>query len=423
MAETIATVSNSLANTGSISNKSISQRSGYNHLIDDLNTLLSAARPRLLRLAQVQGVRQDAADDVVQETLVEAWQHLANLRDPARFDAWLNGICRNVSLRWLRSHGTTTKQQVAFSDLAFDDQEDSEPELPATDDFDPAEALDRQDMQVMLDHALGYLPDSTRQAIELCYLAELPQREAALQLGMTIHALEERLYRARRQLRQLLNNELRTDAASFGLIRDQDPARGARETRIWCPCCAQHRQLGILESRPDGIGYLRTWCPSCNTRPDLNLCTDKEMYGLRSFRPALKRLTLLQKSTLPQALIDGHYPCERCGQMAKPRLVKPYEPFGPYRDGCSHPNHVLALECSYCGHSSSSWIGNFAAWFHPTIDTFIEQHPRWMMEPESVTEYANQPALRFGLRDVTNNARLIVFSHYQTLQPLAIFQE
>jgi len=376
-----------------------------------------------LRLAQVQGVRQEAVDDVVQETLVEAWQHLANLRDPARFDAWLNGICRNVSLRWLRSHGTTTKQQVAFSDLAFDDQEDRELALPAADIFDPAEELDRQDMQVMLDHALGYLPDSTRQAIELCYLAELPQREVALQLGMTIHALEERLYRARRQLRQLLNNELRTDAVSFGLIQNQDTVSGARETRIWCPFCAQHRQLGILESRSDGIGYLRTWCPSCNIQPDINLCTDKEMYGLRSFRPALKRLTLLQKSMLPQALVDGHYPCEWCGQMAKTRLVKPYEPFGRYRDGCSHPNYILALECPHCGHTSSSWVGSFASWFHPAIDAFIEQHPRWMMEPERVTEYANQPALRFGLRDVTNNVRLIVFSHYQTLQPLAVFQE
>jgi predicted DNA-binding protein (UPF0251 family) len=319
----------------------------------------------------------------------------------------------------------TTTQQVAFSDLSFDGLEDVAPELPDTTAFDPAEALERQDMQVMLDHALGYLPDSTRQAVELCYLAELPQREAALQLGMTIHALEERLYRARRQLRQLLNNELRTDAVSFGLIQDQDTVSGGRETRVWCPYCAQHRQRGILESRPDGTGYLRTWCPSCCTQPDdqINLCTHKEMYGLRAFRPALKRLMLLQKSLLPQALVDGHHPCERCGQMAKPRLVKPCEPCGSYRNGCPHPHHLLALECSYCGHASSTWIGGFAAWFHPAIDAFIEQHPRWMKEPEIVTEYDNHPALRFSLRDVTSNARLIVFSHYQTLQPLAIFQE
>src|SRR5207248_7594045 len=132
--------------------------------------------------------------------------------------------------------------------------------------FDPVEELCRQDMMLLLDRALGYLPDSTRKAVELHYLSELPQREAALQLGMTIHALEERLYRARRQLRQLLNNELRTDAVSFGLLQDQDAVSSGRETRLWCPYCGKQRQRGILESRPDGIGYLRTWCSSCNTK-------------------------------------------------------------------------------------------------------------------------------------------------------------
>jgi RNA polymerase sigma factor (sigma-70 family) len=423
MADTIATVSN--RHTSTSSGSLWQQPDTHRHLRENLNALLSASRPRLLHLSQAQGVRQDAADDVVQETLLEAWQHLANLRDPARFDVWLNGICRNVCLRWLRSRGMMTTQQVSFSDLSFDGLEGGEPELFDATTFDPAEALERLDMQTMLDHALGYLPDSTRQAVELCYLAELPQREAALQLGMTIHALEERLYRARRLLRQLLNNELRSDAVAFGLILDQDTVNGGRETRIWCPYCAQHRQRGILESRPDGIGYLRTWCPSCCTQPDdhLNLCTHKDIYGLRTFRPALKRSTFLLKSSLPQALVDGQYPCEQCGQMAKSRLVKPYEPYGPYRNWCSHPHHILALECSSCGDTSSTWVGGFSAWFHPTLNAFLEQHPRYMMEPEVITEYANQPALRLSLRDVISNARIIVFSHYQTLQPLAVFQE
>src|SRR5215472_7409126 len=52
----------------------------------DLEQVLSAARPRLLRLAQTRGVTLDAAEDVVQETLIEAWRHLDHLRSPERFD-------------------------------------------------------------------------------------------------------------------------------------------------------------------------------------------------------------------------------------------------------------------------------------------------------------------------------------------------
>jgi DNA-directed RNA polymerase specialized sigma24 family protein len=54
-------------------------------LVGDLEEVLAAARPRLLRLARMQGVAPDAIDDVVQETLVEAWRHLDKLRTPECF--------------------------------------------------------------------------------------------------------------------------------------------------------------------------------------------------------------------------------------------------------------------------------------------------------------------------------------------------
>ena len=51
----------------------------HTQLIANIDTLLADARPRLLRLARLNGVPPDATDDVVQETLMEAWRHLENL--------------------------------------------------------------------------------------------------------------------------------------------------------------------------------------------------------------------------------------------------------------------------------------------------------------------------------------------------------
>src|SRR5579863_533180 len=65
-------------------------------LLADMEQLFTEARPRLLRLAHLNGMTPDVADDVVQETMMEAWRHVENLRDPQRFHAWLDGICRNV---------------------------------------------------------------------------------------------------------------------------------------------------------------------------------------------------------------------------------------------------------------------------------------------------------------------------------------
>lgn len=69
-------------------------------LLDDVENMLEAARPRLLRFACASGVTPDAADDVVQETLLTAWRSLERLNSPEGFQAWLYGICRNMCLRW-----------------------------------------------------------------------------------------------------------------------------------------------------------------------------------------------------------------------------------------------------------------------------------------------------------------------------------
>src|SRR5689334_12642052 len=76
---------------------------------------LAAARPRLLRFARRQGVAPDAADDVVQETLMEAWRHLHRLHTPQGIDAWLTSICRHVCLRWARAQGVSAARQMSLS--------------------------------------------------------------------------------------------------------------------------------------------------------------------------------------------------------------------------------------------------------------------------------------------------------------------
>ena len=79
---------------------------------------------------------------------------------------------------------------------------------------------------MLLDRALSHLSESTREVIELCYLAELPQREVAERLSMSLGALELKLHRARRQLHQILHGELREDAQAFGLNLGEDEAMG-----------------------------------------------------------------------------------------------------------------------------------------------------------------------------------------------------
>src|SRR5262249_39159771 len=132
--------------------------------------------------------------------------------------------------------------------------------------IDPAEEMERRDWETLCDRALGYLSAPAREAVELCYLTQLPQRAAAQQLGVAIAALEARLYRARRQLRQVLSSGLRAEAEAFGLTRnadDEERAVGWRETRLWCPSCGQRRLHGAFEPLAAGPVNLHLRCSSC----------------------------------------------------------------------------------------------------------------------------------------------------------------
>lgn len=68
-------------------------------------TWLAAERPRLVRLCTRITGDPGSAEDLAQETLIEAWRHADGLRDPSAVQAWLTGIARNVCRRWARSRG------------------------------------------------------------------------------------------------------------------------------------------------------------------------------------------------------------------------------------------------------------------------------------------------------------------------------
>lgn len=63
---------------------------------------LEGERARIVRLCAHLSGEPAVAEDLAQETLIEAWRHLDHLRDVNAYQAWLTGIARNICLRWRR---------------------------------------------------------------------------------------------------------------------------------------------------------------------------------------------------------------------------------------------------------------------------------------------------------------------------------
>jgi RNA polymerase sigma-70 factor (ECF subfamily) len=81
---------------------------------------LESERRRLVRLCAAMSGDREAAEDLAQETLLEAWRNRHKLRDPAGAERWLSAIARNVCLRWARRRGREASVHAAVEADAAD---------------------------------------------------------------------------------------------------------------------------------------------------------------------------------------------------------------------------------------------------------------------------------------------------------------
>jgi RNA polymerase sigma-70 factor, ECF subfamily len=158
-------------------------------------------RYQLPLFAYVHGLTHDreAGLDIVQEAFVNAVRHIGQLRDDAKFGAWLFGIARQKCVHHWRRTGR--------DDRLFDRQEDMPAELPGPED-DAAAWLVRRECEDAFAIALGSLPAAQREVVVLHCLEEFPLEEIAGIAAVPLGTVKSRLHHARRKLRELLEEHL-----------------------------------------------------------------------------------------------------------------------------------------------------------------------------------------------------------------------
>jgi RNA polymerase sigma factor (sigma-70 family) len=390
-------------------------------LASQIEALFSRAEPRLQRLARAQQVAPDAIDDVIQETLLQAWKSLEQLRDETRFAAWLDGICRNVCLRYRRKQGILRTRETLLqpSESESDDESTLATQLADPDSFDPTEELSRHDMVLLLDRALGYLSPGSRTAVEQHYLAEVPQRELAARMGLSLSALEARLHRARGQMLHALSHDLREDALALGLAILPADVIGWRKTQITCILCGRVRMQGMFEPMAGGRINMRLRCPACQT-DEISTLGFVDLANARTFLPATKKTIYQIGQVILDALASGRtgrivIQCQICQRLTRLRVMRSADLDSEYG--------VQTRLQSSCGCMSSgvSAVSPYGAL--PEVRDFIFGTSAIILLPEVEMTYAGQPAIRFGALSPADGRRLYVFADAQTLLPLAVITE
>jgi RNA polymerase sigma-70 factor (ECF subfamily) len=136
----------------------------------------------------------DEADacDAAQETFVAAWREMSRLREPEKFEAWLQRVAVNASRMTLRARGRRRVREIPSSELAA---------LAIH-----APLNDRSDVS-LLDSAMRELPIDQRAILVLHHLEGRPLAEIAGLLEIPVGTAKSRLFHARRTLETALRSE------------------------------------------------------------------------------------------------------------------------------------------------------------------------------------------------------------------------
>lgn len=152
-------------------------------------------------------LKNDAdAEDVLQQTYLAAYRHIADYRGEAKLSTWLTRIVVNQALAMRRSRHRT-QDVVPFSSLA-DQRVAKEP--VALDDFgdSPEHSMMRAEMRRLLERKIDDLPVAFRTVFVLREVDELSVAETATCLSIPEATVRSRLFRARGLLRESLAHEL-----------------------------------------------------------------------------------------------------------------------------------------------------------------------------------------------------------------------
>lgn len=167
----------------------------------DFYAELAAKRPALF--AYVRGIVRNVeiAEDITQETMLRAYRNISALKDHNRLAPWLYRIATNICRDQFRKY-TRTREEAQGSDsglLSLDDLRDEN--APRLD-----KVMECAEMGECVQRYFAELPDSYRAVILLHDVEGMTNQEIADMLYISLETAKIRLHRARKQLRNILEN-------------------------------------------------------------------------------------------------------------------------------------------------------------------------------------------------------------------------
>ena len=155
---------------------------------DTFEELLAPNLPSVRRFVQTRLRTSDHADDVIQQTLLQAFAHRHTLRASSKFKSWLCSIAMNEVRMFFR----TGRPTVSLHEFPQIDSRDSGPS--------PLARVEEMERLEWLKAGMDRLSDRDRETIRLRDLEGMSLTETAEAFELSESAAKSTHFRARRRL-------------------------------------------------------------------------------------------------------------------------------------------------------------------------------------------------------------------------------
>jgi RNA polymerase sigma-70 factor, ECF subfamily len=148
------------------------------------------------------------AEDLAQNTFVQAWKARQRYQVSAKFTTWLFTIARNLTLNEIRRRAR--HEHDSIDALAGADESQPARQFEDRGAKSAADDLLRGEIEQRVAEAIAELPENQRSAILLCQDEDVSYEEIAKILGCSLSATKSVIFRARETLKQRLKPYLQS---------------------------------------------------------------------------------------------------------------------------------------------------------------------------------------------------------------------
>ncbi len=134
------------------------------------------------------------AEEITQDTFLQAYKKLATLKNPNQFAGWLYVIANRLCINWMR------KKKPAMQSLEDTPEENTERFSYIHYVSEQRETEAAEHRSEIVRKLLARLPESERTVVTLYYLGEMTAKEIGKFLGVSVKTVHSRLHRARKRL-------------------------------------------------------------------------------------------------------------------------------------------------------------------------------------------------------------------------------